>query len=101
MSVDDDEPMLHLGEGCMVHGDEYMTECSVCGTEFCSRCTPGTHVCATCSETGDEDDDLDLKPASRKKTKDDEDDVDQLLQEADQLGLVDDEAGQKDGDLRD
>jgi len=89
--------MLHLGEGCMVHGDEYMTECSVCGAEFCSRCTPGTHVCATCSETGDEDDDLDLKPAARKKA-DDDDDVERLLKEADELGLEDDEAEKEDRD---
>jgi len=98
VSVDDDEPMLHLGEGCMVHGDEYLTECSVCGAEFCSRCTPGTHVCATCSETGDEDDDLDLKPVPRKTSKDDEDDVEQLLKEADELGLEDDEAEKEDRD---
>lgn len=83
----------------MMHGDEYMTECTVCGTEFCSRCTPGTHVCSACSVTGDEDDDPDPRPSARRKAdKEEDDDVDQLLKEADALGLGDDEAGKDDRD---
>jgi hypothetical protein len=56
MSRDEEEVMFNLGEGCMVHGDEYMRECRMCGVEFCAKCAPGT-VCPDCAEN--QDDDLD------------------------------------------
>ncbi len=84
MSRDEDDPMMHLGEGCMVHGDDHMTECTVCGGEFCLRCHPGNHICPDCADTQCIEDDTRVKPAEGDP---DDEDVDQLLKEADELGL--------------
>ena len=63
MNYDDEEydPYAGFGgEGCPVHGEDYMRECSVCGEEFCAQCFPGSDVCEECAAQGrDLDDDED------------------------------------------
>lgn len=100
MSLDDSEPMFSLGGGCMAHGDEFMTECSVCGAEFCARCHPGIRLCSDCAVTQSEDDDLDGAPVAPGAAEDDED-VEKLLKEADELDLSDGGADEADKDNRD
>lgn len=89
MSIDDEDVDLYnsFSGGCDLHGDQYMLECGMCGTEFCSRCHPGSSVCPDCAEMADDDED------SREP---DFEDVDSL----DALGFEDNEADQlaKEGD---
>jgi hypothetical protein len=63
MNYDDEEydPYAGFGgEGCSIHGEDYMRECSVCGEEFCMQCFPGSDVCEECAAQGrDLDDDED------------------------------------------
>ncbi len=100
MSLDDSEPMFSLGGGCMVHGDEFMTECSICGAEFCARCFPGVRLCSDCAMTQPDDDDPDAAPAEPGAADDDED-VEKLLKEADELDIRDADADEGDKDDRD
>ena len=61
MNYDDEEydPYAGFGgDGCPVHGEDYMRECSVCGEEFCAQCFPNSDVCEECAAEGrDLDDD--------------------------------------------
>lgn len=58
MAVDEESNAFGLGQGCAVHGDDHMRECSMCGAEFCRICFPRSTVCPDCAEqTEDEDDD--------------------------------------------
>jgi len=57
MSVNEETSFFALGQGCPVHGDEYMRECTMCGAEFCRICYPKSAVCPDCAEQANEDDD--------------------------------------------
>lgn len=52
-----------LEQGCPVHGDEYVRECSMCGCEYCRSCNPSP-VCPECAaqQEVDEDDELEKQP---------------------------------------
>jgi len=47
-----------MQQGCPIHGDDHMRECSMCGYEFCRFCRPDSLVCSDCTEEMDDDDDL-------------------------------------------
>ena len=69
-----DDNFFNLGQGCMVHGDEFWQECPYCGNEFCTKCEGGP-VCEECaaeqeSEEVDEEDGPDF---------DDVDNLDELI----------------------
>ncbi|HBA82698.1 MAG TPA: hypothetical protein DCZ95_01270 [Verrucomicrobia bacterium] len=57
MTVDEETGVYGMGQGCPVHGDEYMKECSMCGAEFCRICVPRSAVCPDCADQADEEDD--------------------------------------------
>jgi hypothetical protein len=57
--MEDEENLFDLFQGCPVHGEEYMKECSLCGGEYCKQCFPGSNVCPSCSAEIDEEDDVD------------------------------------------
>jgi len=54
--MEDEENLFGLYQGCPVHGEEFMKECSVCGAEFCGQCFPGASVCPSCSSQVDDED---------------------------------------------
>ena len=56
MSVNEESNAFGMGQGCSVHGDEHMKECSMCGAEFCRLCLPRSAVCSDCAEPSDEED---------------------------------------------
>jgi len=56
MSVDEESNAFGMGQGCSVHGDDHMKECSMCGAEFCRICLPRTAVCPDCAEQSEDDD---------------------------------------------
>jgi hypothetical protein len=78
VNVDDDETMYHLGEGCTVHGDAYMTECAACGAEFCTRCTPGSRTCPDCSEAGTGEDEPDEAAGGARRRSEEDLDLDDV-----------------------
>jgi hypothetical protein len=55
MTVNEETGMFGLTEGCGVHGDEHMKECSMCGVEFCRLCHPKSTVCPDCADGADEE----------------------------------------------
>lgn len=83
MSRDEDESVYNIGNGCMVHGDEYMQDCRVCGHEFCMKCNPGASVCPECVD--EEAETAEGEPEADEVGEDRE--VDALLDEADRLDL--------------
>lgn len=58
MNYDDEEydPYAGFNDGCPIHGEDYMRECTVCGAEFCTACFPNSSVCEECAEGADLDD---------------------------------------------
>ena len=62
MNYDDEDYSPYgggFGSGCDVHGEDYLRECTMCGTEFCSVCFPNSSLCSDCSaqaEFEEEDD---------------------------------------------
>ncbi len=89
--INGDEEVLFggLGGGCMVHGDDYMRECALCGTEFCGKCHPGSAVCSDCVDEDDPDDGEDGEDALETDGESDSDGVDELLEEADGIPAED------------
>ena len=59
MSLNEESNAYGMGQGCAVHGDEQMKECSMCGAEFCRICFPRSTVCPDCAEQTDDEDDKD------------------------------------------
>jgi hypothetical protein len=60
---DEESGIFGLGQGCPLHGDEFLRECSMCGTEFCTKCYSPVSVCPNCSmEVGEADDDEEEEP---------------------------------------
>ena len=59
MSYDDESNLFAAGgQGCPVHGDDHLRECTMCGTEFCAACGSNSHLCPECLEnSADEDED--------------------------------------------
>ena len=93
MMMDRDDDVFLTGEGCSLHGDDYMRECTMCGVEFCNRCQPNSLVCEDCAEA---DDDLNLDPdyedlsAIEDLMKDDEE-VETLLRESEEIEFTDED----------
>jgi len=85
MSADEQTNFYMMGQGCSVHGDEYMRDCSMCGAEFCTKCYPGSAVCEECAvqdDEEDEDEDSDFADVSNlgsllNKDEFDDDDVEE------------------------
>lgn len=79
MAMNDEPSIYELGmeQGCPVHGDEQMRECSMCGAEFCRLCFPRSAVCPDCAEQESEDEDEDAPDF------DDVERLDDLLDEED------------------
>jgi hypothetical protein len=50
MPVNEESSIFSMGQGCPVHGDEYLKECNMCGAEFCRICFPRTAVCPDCAD---------------------------------------------------
>ena len=80
--TEEDDMFTGLGDGCPLHGDEAMRECSLCGAEFCTRCQPRSTVCPECAaapeeESSDEADEIVSAPVLEDH------ETDQLLREAD------------------
>lgn len=46
---------LNYGEGCPVHGDEFMAECKVCGGEYCAACFKSSGLCQDCAAQADDE----------------------------------------------
>jgi len=62
MAVNEETGIFGMDQGCAVHGDEHMRECSMCGAEFCRVCFPKTAVCPDCSEQEEEEEDTEENP---------------------------------------
>ena len=93
MSMEEEDPFFAFGEGCAVHGDGHMRECTMCGVEFCARCFPRSVVCPDCADV---DEDAEGDDAEGIEA---DDEVEALLDEADEApdaDLVDDEGAKDD-----
>ena len=89
MNRDEEDSIYeNIGNGCAMHGDAYMQDCRVCGHEFCMRCNPNSSVCPEC--TDEETEEVEPEGEGEADVADDRE-VDALLDEADGLGLKDEE----------
>ena len=71
----DETSFFGMNEGCPLHGDDYMRECTMCGAEFCRLCHPKATVCPDCAAVeGDEN----LEEAEGVEEGPDFDDVENL-----------------------
>ncbi len=52
----DEENLYEMYQGCPLHGEEFIKECTVCGEEFCAQCFPASKLCPSCSAEADEED---------------------------------------------
>jgi hypothetical protein len=55
MAAMDDTSIFGMDQGCPIHGDDFMKECSMCGAEFCRLCHPKATVCPDCAAEEDEE----------------------------------------------
>ncbi len=62
MTVDDETGLYSLLQGCPVHGDEDIRECSMCGVEFCGLCQQRAAVCENCAEQAEEEEEPESEP---------------------------------------
>ena len=91
MAVDDEAGVYAMGQGCSVHGDEHMRECSMCGTEFCRKCFPKTSVCPDCAESDeDEDEDEEEDFDDEEDEKDEKEDKEDASEDLPGGGMMDD-----------
>lgn len=74
MALNEETGAYNMGEGCAVHGDEHMKECSMCGAEFCRLCHPRTTVCPDCAEQSDDDEELEEEEEGEEEEEDEEED---------------------------
>jgi hypothetical protein len=91
--MDHDDDAFLTGEGCTLHGDEYMRECTMCGVEFCCRCHPNSLVCEDCAE-GDDDAHLDPDYEDLSDIEDlmtDDEEVEKLLRESEEIDFNDED----------
>jgi superfamily II helicase len=84
MAVDDEAAAFGLGDGCPVHGDDYMSECKMCGMQFCRACNRNASICPDCADQDldDDEDDADFEDVENLDAlleKDDE--IDKMLEE--------------------
>jgi hypothetical protein len=49
MDREDESELFGMGAGCTAHGDEFISECTMCGREFCARCARSKHLCPDCA----------------------------------------------------
>jgi len=77
MAVNEETGFYAMGQGCPVHGDEYMRECSMCGAEFCRMCVPKSAVCPDCANE-EEDEEEEEEEEEEKGSGPDFDDVSDL-----------------------
>ena len=99
MAVNEETSIFGLEQGCPVHGDEHMKECSMCGTEFCRVCFPKTTVCPECADQAEDDEaeespDFDDVSNLDEVLEDDEEDEKDEKKEEEEVppeDLVDDE----------
>jgi hypothetical protein len=77
--VNEETSAFGMGQGCPVHGDEHMKECSMCGAEFCRVCFPKKAVCPECGEQSDDEvgDNPDFDDVGKLDTVLDEEDEDE------------------------
>lgn len=68
MNFDEEEfsPYGGLGNGCDLHGEDFLRECTMCGIEFCAACFPHSALCQECAAQGEFDDD-DEEPVGEDK----------------------------------
>jgi hypothetical protein len=99
MAVNEETGIFGMDQGCAVHGDEHMRECSMCGAEFCRVCFPKTAVCPDCSEQEEEEEDTEENPdfddVSNLGELIEDEDADKLTEEGEEIppeDLVDDES---------
>jgi len=51
VTIHEDLGYYNSENGCPHDCEEYMIECNVCGSEFCSRCYPDTNICGECAKS--------------------------------------------------
>ncbi|MEM7392637.1 MAG: hypothetical protein AAF492_09840 [Verrucomicrobiota bacterium] len=61
MSLFEDTGVFGLTHGCPDHGEDAMSECSMCGMEFCRMCYASS-VCEDCFQQQQLDEDEDDSP---------------------------------------
>lgn len=106
MSLEDEQNLFMMGDGCPLHGDEHIKECAACGAEFCSRCFPQSLACPECAQTTEDDDPLDddhynEELSGLKEYKDllDDDEIERMLNETKDIpeeDLKDEEGHERD-----
>lgn len=78
MALIEGEGIFGMEQGCDLHGDDRMRECSMCGIEFCTLCFPGSIMCPGCTSAAAEDDledDADFEDARNRDELLDYDDM--------------------------
>ena len=89
MTVDEETGVYGMGQGCAVHGDEYMKECSMCGAEFCRICFPRSAVCPDCSDQETDEEDEESPDFDDVKNLDevlgDDEEAEKLIEEEDSI----------------
>jgi hypothetical protein len=82
MSFDDDDmsSFNFLGNGCELHGDAKMLECTICGAEYCGICFPNPKMCESCASIaedieGEDEDFIKRHSTSKPQEEDDDDDL--------------------------
>jgi hypothetical protein len=55
MALIESEGIFGMDQGCDLHGDDRMRECSMCGIEFCALCFPNSVMCPGCASETVED----------------------------------------------
>lgn len=103
MSYDDESNLFAAEEGCSIHPEAPLRECTMCGAEFCAVCSNGGRLCPDCySAGGDEDDDddapdfEDVENLDALLEKDDE--VEKLLAESEDIDIEEEAFDDEDDD---
>ncbi len=91
--MEDEANLFGLNQGCPVHGEEYMKECTHCSAEYCGQCFPGSTVCPSCSaEVDDEDIEEDPDFADIDNLEEligDDEEMDDIIRQSDDMELDD------------
>ena len=69
MNYDEEEfsPFGGFGNGCDLHGEDFLRECTMCGIEFCSACIPHSTLCADCAAQAEFEDEDEDEPTDEEK----------------------------------
>ena len=87
MTRNEESSNFSVEQGCPVHGDEHMRECSMCGAEFCRLCVPKSTVCPDCAEVADDEEEKenpdfdDVKDLEEVLEEDEDEDEDEEEEE--------------------